>query len=154
MALQQPLAVDLRVLTSILNLAGDIERIGDHAKGIARITLKLSREELVNPPAELALMADKAVSVLDRSLQAFVERDAEAARLICDDDDEVDALQDQTHQRLVAEMIEQPSTIGRAVRLMLVAHHLERTADRATNICERVVFVSSGRMEELNVSVY
>lgn len=153
-ATQQPMAVDLRILTAILNVITDLERIGDHAEGIAKISLLIGDEPLVKPLVDVPRMAEIARSMLKRCLEAFTDRDAEKARLICNEDDEVDALYEQIYRELLLLMIENPKIIKGATYLMWVSHNLERIADRVTNIAERVVFMVEGKMEELNVSKY
>ncbi len=153
-ATQQPMAVDLRTLTAILNVITDLERIGDHAEGIAKISLLIGDEPLVKPLVDVPRMAEIARSMLKRCLEAFTDRDAEKARLICNEDDEVDALYEQIYRELLLLMIENPKIIKGATYLMWVSHNLERIADRVTNIAERVVFMVEGKMEELNVSKY
>jgi len=151
-ATQQPTAVDLRTIGSILIMSTDLERMGDHAEGIAKITLMLEGKRLVKPLIDIPRMAEKVLSMLDRTLQAFASRDADMARAICVEDDEVDALHYQVYRELLLLMIENPQLIEGATYLLWVSHNIERIADRATNIAERVVFVTTGRMEELNVS--
>ena len=151
---QQPVASDLRVIVAVLNIIIDLERIGDHAEGIASIALMIGDEPPLKPLIDLPRMAEKAGDMLRRSLDAFIKRDAEAARQISDEDDEVDNLYDQVFRELLTFMMEDPRTITRATRLIWVAHNLERTADRVTNICERVVFTVTGKMEEIGASKY
>ena len=153
-ATQQPMAGDLRTIVAVLHIIVDLERMADHAEGIARITLMMGDEPLLKPLIDVPRMAEKGVSMLRRSLEAFVNRDAETARRICDEDDEVDGLYDQVYRELLTYMIADPTTINRATQLLWVAHNLERIADRVTNICERVVYMVTGRMEEMNVSKY
>ena len=153
-ATQQPMAGDLRTIVAVLHIIVDLERMADHAEGIARITLMIGNEPLLKPLIDVPRMAEKGVSMLRRSLEAFVNRDAEAARRICDEDDEVDGLYDQVYRELLTYMIADPTTINRATSLLWVAHNLERIADRVTNICERVVYMVTGWMEEMNVSKY
>jgi phosphate transport system protein len=153
-ALQQPAAVDLRTVGSILIMSTDLERMGDHAEGIAKITLRLEGKELVKPLIDIPRMSEKVLSMLERALLAFENRDAEAAREICSEDDEVDALHNQVYRELLLLMIGSPHIIEGATRLLWISHNLERIADRATNVAERVVFVVTGKMEELNVSKY
>lgn len=153
-ATQQPMAVDLRIIAAILNIITDLERIGDHAEGIAKINIMLGEEPLVKPLIDIPRMAEKGLSMLERSLKAFINRDAESARTICDEDDEVDALYDQVYRELILLMIENPKIIKGATYLIWAAHNLERIADRVTNIAERVVFMVTGKMEEINVSKY
>ncbi len=154
MATQQPMAGDLRVLVVVLNIITDLERIGDHAEGNAKIVLLHEGQALVKPLVDLPRMADKSRDMLRRSLTAFIERDAEAARKIAAEDDEVDTLYDRIYQDLLNMMIKDPTTIDRATWLLWAAHNFERIADRVTNICERVVYEVSGRMQEMNVSTY
>ena len=153
-ATQQPMAIDLRMLAAVINIITDLERIGDHAEGIAKINISIGEEPLVKPLVDIPRMAEKGISMLDRCMKAFVDRDIEAARKICNEDDEVDALYDQTYRELLLIMIENPRTIQGATYLIWAAHNLERTADRVTNIAERIVFMVTGKMEEMNVSKY
>ena len=154
MATQQPTAVDLRILTSILSIVTDLERMGDHAEGIAKISLLMGDEPLVKPLIDIPVMADIGLSMLDKCLKAFIDRNVEMARLICDEDDKVDKLHDQIYRDLLFLMIENPKIIPGATYLTWVSHNLERIADRVTNIAERVVFMVTGKMEEMNVSKY
>jgi phosphate transport system protein len=151
---QQPVASDLRIIVAVLNIIIDLERIGDHAEGNARIAVMIGKEPPLKPLIDLPRMAQKTGDMLRRSLDAFVNRDAEAAKQISGEDDEVDALYDQVFRELLTFMAEDGRTITRATRLIWVAHNLERSADRVTNICERVVFVITGKMEEMGVSKY
>jgi phosphate transport system protein len=151
---QQPVASDLRTIVAVLNIIVDLERIGDHAEGIAKIAIMIGDEPPLKPLIDLPRMAQKTGDMLRRSLDAFMKRDAEAARAITAEDDEIDGLYDQVFRELLTFMAEDPRTITRATRLIWVAHNLERSADRVTNICERVVFVVTGKMEEMGVSKY
>ncbi len=153
-ATQQPMAVDLRVLASIINVITDLERIGDHAEGIAKISVSIGDEPLVKPLIDMPVMAGKALSMLQRCMTAFVERDSEAAKKICNEDDEVDALYDTIYNELVLMMVQDPKIIKDATYLIWAAHNIERMADRVTNIAERVVYMVTGKMEEMNVSKY
>jgi len=153
-ATQQPIASDLRVIVSALNIIVDLERMGDHAEGIAKITLLHEDLPPVKPLIDIPRMADKARNMLRMSLDAFVAHDAEHATFIAAMDDEVDALYDQVYRELLTYMIQDPSTMERATWLLWTAHNLERIADRVTNICERTVYMVSGQMQELNVSKY
>jgi phosphate transport system protein len=153
-ATQQPMASDLRFLLSVANVVTELERIGDHAEGIARIVLMIGDEPPLKPILDLPRMADKTVDMLHRSLDAFTRHDADTARRIAIEDDEVDNLYDQVYRELLSYMVENPATITRATRLVWVAHNLERSADRVTNICERVVFTVTGKMEEIGASKY
>jgi phosphate transport system protein len=151
-ATQQPMARDLRFLAAILEIITELERIGDYAKGIARINIRLGDEPLVKPLIDIPKMAEKGLDMLRRSLQAFVHRDADAARLIPDEDDEIDDLYNDIYRELLQIMLNDPRTVDRATYLLWAAHNLERLADRVTNICERIVFVVTGEMMELDRS--
>ena len=153
-ATQQPMAGDLRIIVAILNITTEIERIGDYAVGIARITVMIGDEPLIKPLIDIPRMAEQTSDMLRRSLDAFINRDAEAAKKISTEDDLVDHLYDQVFRELLVFMAEDPKTITRATRLMWAAHNLERAADRVTNICERIVFVITGKMEEISSSKY
>ena len=153
-ATQQPMARDLRILISILHITVELERMGDYAEGIARINVLMGDEPLLKPLIDVPRMAEKATSMLRRSLDAMVNKDTLTALQVCKDDDDVDALYDQIYRELLLFMIQDPSTIQRATYLLWVAHDLERIADRATNVAERVVYMVTGRMEEINVSKY
>jgi phosphate transport system protein len=153
-ATQQPMASDLRTIIAILNITTEIERIGDYAVGIARIVVLIGDEPPLKPLVDIPRMAEQTVDMFQRSLNALLNRDAEAARKIAAEDDLIDHLYDQVFRELLTFMAEDPRTITRATRLMWTAHNLERAADRVTNICERVVFVVTGRMEEIGASKY
>jgi phosphate transport system protein len=153
-ATQQPMASDLRTIISALNIVSEVERIGDHAEGIAKIVLMIGDEPPLKPLIDIPRMMEKTVDMLHRSLDTFVKGDADAARKIVAEDDEVDNLYDQVFRELLTFMAEDPKTITRATRLIWVAHNLERSADRVTNICERVVYMVTGKMEEMGVSKY
>lgn len=153
-ASQQPMATDLRSLASVLYIVTDLERIGDHAEGIARINLLLADELVPRRLGYIPAMADRAVAMLVGSLKAYVEHDVDSARQICNADDEVDRLQDSVYDESFKAMIADPSTIQRNTYLLWAAHNLERIADRCTNICERVIYVATGKMEEINSSKY
>ena len=153
-ATQQPMASDLRVIVAVLNIIVELERIGDYAEGIARITLMIGDEPPLKPLIDIPRMAEKGRDMLRAGLTAFIDRDMEAARRICAQDDEVDDLYDQVYRELLSFMIEDPTTITRATRLIWVAHNLERIADRVTNICERVAFMVTGKLVEIGSSKY
>jgi len=150
LATQQPAASDLRLVTGVMHIATDLERAADHAKGLARITLFIGDEALIKPLVDLPRMARLAAGMLSGALRAFSARDVGAAREVARRDDEVDALHDRIHQELFALMVGRPEVIRQATYLMWASHAVERVADLATNICERVVFVATGAMEELN----
>ena len=150
-ATQQPMASDLRRLAAIVHIVTDLERMGDYAAGIARICVQIGDDEpFIKPLIDIPRMAEKASSMLRRALDAFVERDLAAAEAIALEDDEVDALYQQVYRELIMLMLANPRTIDQATHLLWVAHNLERVADRVQNICERVVFVVTGRMQEFS----
>jgi phosphate transport system protein len=153
-ATQQPMASDLRIIIAILNITTEIERIGDYAVGISKIVIMIGDEPPLKPLIDIPRMAEKTVDMLRRSLDAFIKRDAEAARKIAAEDDMVDQLYDQVFRELLTFMLEDPKTVTRATRLIWIAHNLERAADRVTNMCERVVFIVTGTMEEIGASTY
>jgi phosphate transport system protein len=153
-ATQQPMASDLRIIIAILNITTEIERIGDYAVGIARVVIMIGDEPPLKPLVDIPRMAEQTADMLRRSLDALINRDAQAARKIATEDDLVDELYDQVFRELLTFMAEDPKTITRATRLMWVAHNLERAADRVTNICERIVFIVTGKMEEIGASKY
>lgn len=153
-ASQAPVATDLRYLASILFIVTDLERMADHAEGIAKINTLLGDEPLPRRLGYLPGMADRCVAMLRNSMQAFIERDSDLARRVCDADDEVDRLQDSVYDECFRSMVNDPATIQRNTYLLWCAHNLERIADRCTNICERVIYTATGHMEEINVSKY
>ena len=149
-ATQQPMAVDLRTLAAILEIATELERIGDYAKGIARITIKMGIEPFVKPLIDIPRMAEKARNMLHRALQAFFKRDTELARKLPMEDDEMDGLYDQIFRELTTYIIADPKLVDRASYLIWVAHNLERAADRVVNVCERVIFMVTGEVVEFD----
>jgi phosphate transport system protein len=149
LATQQPMAGDLRTIASMLAIVIELERMNDYAKGIGRITLMLGSEPLLKPLVDIPIMAEKARSMLERSLNAFARRDEALARAIPPDDDEVDDLYNQVYRELMQKVIEDPTGVDQANYLLWVAHNLERTADRVINICERVVYMVTGELTEL-----
>ncbi len=146
LALQQPLARDLRFITAALKITNDLERVGDHAVNIAQGVLRISGQPLLKPLVDIPRMARLSSGMLHDSLDAFVRQDAETARRLCRSDDEVDALNHQVFRELVSYMVEDPTTITRAMELILVARNLERVADLATNVAEEVVFIAEARV--------
>ena len=153
-ALQQPVATDLREIIAVLNIITELERMGDYAEGNAKIALMLGGEPLVRPLIFLPKMAEKANSMLKKSMQALVNRDAKMATAICNEDDVVDKLYDEAYHDLLMYMIKDPSAVSKVTPLIWAAHNLERIADRVTNICERIVFLATGSMPQVNVSKY
>ena len=149
-ATQAPMASDLRRISAVIHIAVDLERMADHAEGIADLAQRIADEPLLKPLVDLPRMADLARELLQEALDAFIDGDAERARQIARRDDEVDQLYEQVYRELLTFMLSDPRTITRATHLLWVAHNLERIADRVTNICERVVYVVTGRIEEMN----
>jgi len=149
-ATQQPMAIDLRLLAAILEIAGELERMGDYAKGIARINLMIGEQPLVKPLIDLPVMAQKARDMLHQALQAFAHQDVALARRIPRQDDEIDDLYRQVYRELMTHVMEDPRAIEQANQLLWVAHNLERTADRVTNLCERVIYTVTGELVELS----
>jgi len=152
-ATQQPVATDLRELIAILNIITDLERMGDYAEGIAKIVIKIGDQPPVKPLVDIPRMSEIAIEMMNKALRAYAERDDKSARLICDQDDQVDELYNQVYRELLTIMIEDPRTITRATYLIWTSHNLERIADRVTNICERIIYLVTGEMVE-NVSKY
>lgn len=149
-ATQQPVAHDLRHLTAVLEVVTELERMGDYAKGIAEINLRIGEKPLIKPLIDLPRMAEKAVAMLHRALGAFVAGNVAEARAIPQADSEVDQLYNQVYNELVMYMISDPRTIDGATYLLWVTHNLERLADRVTNICERTIFMVSGEQLEMD----
>lgn len=149
-ATQQPMASDLRAILAISNIAAELERIGDYTEGIARLVLKLAGQPLIKPLIDIPRMAEEGRRMLMASLEAFIRQDVERAKQIGEADDLVDALYNQVFRELLTFMMADPRTITQATYLLWVAHNLERIADRTTNIAERVVFLNSGEIVDLN----
>jgi phosphate transport system protein len=152
-ALQQPVAGDLRVLAAILEIVTELERIGDYAKGIAKISLLIGEQPLLKPLVDIPIMAEKALSMLRGALLAFIERDVETARSIPALDDEVDQLYDQVYRELITYILADPTCLEQANYLLWAAHDLERAADRVSNICERILFTVTGEFSEFDSEV-
>ena len=148
-ATQQPMAHDLRQLASILEVSGELERMGDYAKGIATVSIRMADQPLLKPLIDIPRMAQKSTDMLHRSLNAFINEDVDTARMIPAEDDEVDGLYTQVYHELMMFVIQDAKVIERANWLLWVAHNLERVADRVTNICERTVFSATGEIKEL-----
>jgi len=149
-ATQQPMAGELRLLAAILEIASELERMADYAKGIANIAVMIGSEEFIKPLIDIPRMAAKAGDMLHRSLEAFIRQDVELARAIPKEDTEVDALYAQTYREIITYITAHPEAIDQATRLTWAAHNLERVADRVGNICERIVFSVTGHGEELD----
>lgn len=154
MATRQPAVSDLRIIVAVLNIITELERMGDYAEGIARIAIMIGNEPPLKPLIDIPRMAEIASEMIDKSLKAFAGRDVELAKRVVSLDNVVDGLNDQVYRELITFMMVDPKTIDRATRLIWVSHNLERVADRATNICERVVFMVTGKMEEIGASKY
>ena len=151
-ATQQPIAGDLRAIIALLHITVELERIGDYAEGIAKISLLMGDEPPLKPLIDIPRMAEKATTMLRNSMDSLVSRDTIKANQVLKDDDEVDLLYDQVYRELLVFMLQNPQTIQRATYLLWAAHDLERIADRATNIAERVIFLVTGKMVESNKS--
>jgi phosphate transport system protein len=149
-ATQQPTAIDLRAVVSAMNIVSDLERMADHAAGIAKVVVKMGNEPLLKPLIDIPRMAEECRTMVTRSLDAYVARDPEAARAVAQRDDIIDELYEQIFRELLMFMLENPQTTSRALFLLFVSHNLERIGDRAVNIAERVIFLTSGKMKELN----
>jgi phosphate transport system protein len=154
MGMQKLTIADRRAIVAVLSISTELERIGDYAEGIAKIVVMIGDEPPLKPLIDIPRMAELTVEMIDKSLKSFVERDVELARHVVTMDNLVDGLYDQVFRELLTFMMIDPKTINRATRLIWVAHNLERAADRVTNICERVVFTVTGKMEELEISKY
>jgi phosphate transport system protein len=151
---QQPMASDMRIIIAVLNIIVDLERIGDHAEGIAKIAILIGNEPPLKPLIDLPRMTEMTGSMLRRTLEAFINHDGDTAQKICSEDDAIDNLYDQVFRELLSFMAEDPKTITRATRLIWVAHNLERSADRVTNIAERIIYVVSGDRGCMGASKY
>lgn len=149
-ATQQPMAGDLRKLIAGTHIAVELERMGDHAEGIAALVLRMSDQPLLKPLVDIPRMAEIDREMIRESLEAFTRCDADAARQLAQRDNEVDSLYDQVFRELLTYMVQDPKVIERATFLLWVAHNLERIGDRATNISERIIFMTTGKIQELN----
>ena len=154
LARQSPLAGDLRLVVSVSALATELERMADHAEGIAKIVVMMQNEPLVKPLVDIPIMAEKARAMMNKAIQAFLDKDVDTAYAVGNDDDEVDALYDTIYGDLIQVMVTDPSKIEPATRLLWVAHNLERIGDRATNIAERTVYTVTGELPQMDVSSY
>jgi phosphate transport system protein len=150
-ATQQPAASDLRSVITAMNLVNDMERMADHAAGIAKTVIRMGDEPLLKPLIDIPKMANYARDMLKRALDAFLAHDAEAARAVAAEDDEIDHLYKAIFDELLGIMARDPSTISRGTYLLWCAHNLERIGDRVTNIAERIIFLTTGTMTELNI---
>ena len=153
-ATQNPMAGDLRTVISVLYIAEELERMGDYAEGIAKISLSIGKEPMLKPLVDIPRMAEKSSKMLSRSLDALVNRDEQLAIQVCRDDNEVDELYNQVYRELLTFMISDPKTIERATYLLWVSHNIERIADRATNISERVLYLITGKIFDIHELIY
>lgn len=150
MATQAPMAGDLREIVSMLQIAIELERIADHAKNLAEITIYMGSEPLLKPLIDLPRMSELCQTMLNRALDAFARGDAHAAELVANMDDDIDNLYKQVFRELMSYIVEDPRTVTRAMNLLFAAHNLERVGDCVTNIAERIVYARTGRLEDLN----
>lgn len=150
MATQQPMAGDLRRLVAAIEIASELERIGDYAKGVAKITIRHAGQPLIKPLIHIPEMAELSINMLGTALDAYENEDVEAARGLAASDDRVDELSKGVQADLLDAIQQEPASAARAVDLLFVAHNLERIADRTTNIAERVIFMVKGDVVELN----
>jgi phosphate transport system protein len=153
-ASQQPGTDDLIIIVGILNIIIELERIGDYAAGIAKIVIMIGDEPPLKPLIDIPRMSEITIGMVHNSLKALIENDSKAALQVIGMDEVVDSINDQIFRELLTFMMTDPKTINRATRLIWVAHNIERAADRATNISERVVYTITGKMEELGASKY
>ncbi len=149
-ARQAPIATDLRLISAVISVASELERMGDYAEGIAEITIRGAREPLLKPLVDIPRMAEVVQRMIRHALDAFVRRDIEAARQLNAMDDEIDAITTQVQNELLQLMMNDSRNTERAMQLMFVTHNLERLGDRATNIGERLIFLVTGQLEDLN----
>lgn len=143
-ATQQPVASDLRELIALLNIITELERIGDYAAGISKLTILIGNEKHIKSLIDIPRMKDIAVDMIENSMKAYINKDAKSAKMIHSQDDDIDRLYDQIQRELISYMIENPSYITQSTYLIWVAHNLERVGDRVTNICERIIYLATG----------
>lgn len=149
-ALQQPMAKDLRVIATILKIITDLERMGDHAVNISRVVIKIGNEPFVKPLIDIPKMAKLTQEMVHSSLNAFTSRDIELAKKIALDDDQIDDLYEQIYIELIKKMIQDKKIVEQATNLIFIGRYLERIADHSTNICERVIYMVTGELVEIN----
>jgi phosphate transport system protein len=154
LAQQGPMAGDLRLVVSVTAIATELERMGDHAEGIAKIVVMMQDEPLVKPLIDIPIMAEKSRTMMNDAVQAFIDKDIEGAYAVGRADDEVDDLYTTVYDDLIQVMVADQSTIEPATHLLWVAHNLERIADRATNIAERTVYTVTGELPQMDASFY
>jgi phosphate transport system protein len=153
-ATHRPVVSDLNAIVAVLNIINELERIGDYAAGIAKIVVMIGNEPPLKPLIDIPRMADITMEMIHNSLKSFIENDSKEAIQVIGMDEVVDSIYDQIFRELLTFMMTDPKTINRATRLIWVAHNIERAADRATNICERVVYTITGKMDEMGASKY
>jgi phosphate transport system protein len=153
-ATQQPMASDLRLIIATIHIVTELERMADHGEGIARISLMLGEESLPPPMGTLHQMADRGIEMMHQAITSFIDRDVALAHKVCADDDMLDALYDANHAEVIGRMLMEPHKAKTLTYQLWTAHNLERIGDRATNICERVIYLVTGRLTEENVSRY
>jgi phosphate transport system protein len=153
-ATQAPMAKDLRTIAAAIHIVTDLERMADHAAGIAKIAIQTADQAPLKPLIDIPRMSEIARAMLHDAITAYIEDDQAAARAIVARDDAVDGLYEQIYRELLTFMLADPTSIDQATHLLWVGHNLERIADRVTNICERVVFAATGQLEELAISTY
>jgi phosphate transport system protein len=149
-ATQQPVTFDLRELMAGMYIANELERMGDHAEGIARIVIRMGDEPLLKPLIDLPRMSEACQEMLESALESYVDGNVPLAREVAARDDFIDDLYTQVFRELLTYMLEDPKTVTRALYLLFIAHNLERIGDRVTNLAERVVFIQLGDMREMN----
>jgi phosphate transport system protein len=150
LALQQPLAKDLRTIATALKIITDLERMGDHAVNISKITLEIGKEPLIKPLIDIPRMAKIAQEMIRLSLDAFVKEDIELAKKVAQMDQEVDDIYQAILDELLEMIVKDPSITKQATKLMFVGRYLERIADHTTNVCERIIYMVTGKLEEIN----
>ena len=143
-ATQQPVASDLRELIALLYIITELERIGDYAAGISKLTILIGDEKHIKSLIDIPRMKDIAVDMIENSMKAYINKDEKSARMIHSQDDDIDQLYGQVQRELISYMIEKPSYITQSTYLIWVAHNLERMGDRVTNICERIIYLATG----------
>jgi phosphate transport system protein len=153
-ATRQPDVSDLNLFVAIMNIITELERIGDYAAGIAKIVVMIGNEPPLKPLIDIPRMCDITIEMIHNSLKSFIENDTKEALRVIDMDEVVDSLYDQIFRELLTFMMTDPKTINRATRLIWVTHNIERAADRATNICERVVYTVTGKIDVIGASKY
>lgn len=150
LALQQPMAKDLRVIETILKIITDLERMGDHAVNIAKITLEMGGAPLIKPLIDIPRMSTLAQDMVSKSLEAFMKEDIELAKIVAEEDEAVDKIYEDIYEELIGMMVEKPEIIGQATHLLFIGRFLERIADHATNIGERIIYMVTGERVEIN----